>query len=147
MLVSMCMRMQSGIYLTLGVSGFPVLWKSQKQKLVARSSTEAELIAVFDGLDHLLWMRRVVAFLGYQQATNTIFQDNTSTITIAHMGKGSAAGHTRYINLRYFYIKDFLDTGIINMKYLPSENMLADFFASPRTGAAFNHMREMIMGE
>jgi hypothetical protein len=62
------------------------------------------------------------------------------------MGKGSSAGHTRYINLRYFFIKDLLDAGIICLKYLPTDDMIADFFASPRIGAHFRQMRDTILG-
>jgi hypothetical protein len=130
-------RSQSGWLFTLGHMGVPIFWKSLKQKLIGRSSTEAELICLFDGIDHLLWLKRVLLFFGYNQNIINVYQDNTSTITIAHMGKGSSAGHTRYINLRYFYLKDLIDAGIISMKYLPTANMIADFFASPRTGKEF----------
>jgi hypothetical protein len=42
----------SGIHFTLGKYGNTVLCKSLKQKTVATSSTEAELICIFDGLDY-----------------------------------------------------------------------------------------------
>jgi hypothetical protein len=60
-------KSQSGMYFTLGYFGVPIFWKSIKQKMVGRSSTEAELICLFDGIDHLLWMKRVVIFFGYNQ--------------------------------------------------------------------------------
>jgi hypothetical protein len=46
----------SGILTSIG-SG-PVFAKSSKQKLVARSSTEAELIALSDATCQVLWMRK-----------------------------------------------------------------------------------------
>jgi hypothetical protein len=113
---------------------------------VSTSSTEAELIAIYDGLDFILWIRRVLEFLGYPQECTTIYQDNTSTITIAYMGRGSAHGRTRHIDLKYYFIKQFLDAQTLRLQYLPSGKMIADFLASPRTGQVFRLLRDLIMG-
>ena len=136
----------SGVHFTLGKYGNSVLWKSIKQKTVATSSTEAELICIFDGLDYLIWIRNVLAFLGYPQGTSTIFQDNTSTITMAYMGRGSSGSRTRHIDIKYFYIKQFLDSKDLEIDHLGRDNMTADFFASPRQGTVFRRFRDMIMG-
>jgi hypothetical protein len=95
----------SGIHFTLGKYGNTILCKSIKQKTVATSSTEAELICIFDGLDYLIWIRNVWSYLGYPQGTTTIYQDNTSTITLAYMGRGSSGSRTRHIDIKYFHIK------------------------------------------
>ena len=137
----------SGILFTLGKYGNSILWKSLKQKTVATSSTEAELIGIFDGLDYLIWTRNVLEFLGYKQGTTTIFQDNTSTITMAYMGRGSSGSRTRHIDIKYFYIKQFLDSKDLEIDHLGRENMVADFFASPRQGSVFRRFRGIIMGE
>jgi hypothetical protein len=137
----------SGILFTLGKYGNTILAKSLKQKSVATSSTEAELMCIFDGLDYLIWIRNVLEFLGYPQGTTTIFQDNTSTITMAYMGRGSSGSRTRHIDLRYFYVKQFLDNKDLEIDHLGRDNMTADFFASPRQGTAFRRFRGMIMGE
>ena len=41
------MKGHSGMVLTLGHFGFPILYKSQKQKVVTRSSTEAKLVYMY----------------------------------------------------------------------------------------------------
>jgi hypothetical protein len=137
----------SGIHFTLGKYGNTILCKSIKQKTVATSSTEAELVCIFDGMDYLIWMRNVLAFLGYPQNTTTIFQDNTSTITMAYMGRGGSGSRTRHIDIKYFYIKQFLDSKALEIDHLGRDNMTADFFASPRQGSVFRRFRGMIMGE
>ena len=40
---------------------------SSKQKLVAQSSTESELIAQAEGLKYLLWIKHVLSALNYSQ--------------------------------------------------------------------------------
>ena len=135
----------SGILITLGYNAFPVMCKSMKQRMVSKSSTEAELIAVFDGLDYLLWLREVYLFFGYENKPITIFQDNTSAITLSYMGRTSSNSNSKYIDLRYFYIKQYLDANVVTMKYLSTDQMLADFFASPRFGGTFKEMRRTIL--
>jgi hypothetical protein len=137
----------SGIHFTLGKYGNTILCKSIKQKTVATSSTEAELICIFDGLDYLIWIRNVLGYLGYPQGTTTIFQDNTSTITMAYMGRGSSGSRTRHIDIKYFHIKQFLDSKDLEIDHLGRDNMTADFFASPRQGTVFRRFRGMIMGQ
>jgi len=128
-----------------GANRVPVHWRSTKQKIVTTSSTESELVTVFDGLDFLIWFKRVLGFLRIPQETTTIYQDNTSTITMAFMGRGSSASNTRHIDTKYFFIQQFIEDGTFKIDHMPRENMLADFFASPRIGQVFRRMRDKIM--
>ena len=75
-----------------------------------------------------------------------LYQDNTSTITMAMMGRGSSGSHTKHIDIRYFFIKQFIDDHIVKIEHLPRDNMLADFFASPRIGQTFRRARDAILG-
>jgi hypothetical protein len=138
-------KSHSGIYFCMGDFGIPIYWRSLKQKLVTTSSTEAELVAIYDGLDTLLWIRKVLEFLGYPQGTTTVYQDNTSTITMVYMGRGSSGSNTKHIDIRYFFVKQFVDDDMITVEHLSRDNMLADFFASPRIGQSFRRMRDVMM--
>jgi len=137
----------TGIIITLGHNGFPLICKSKKQKVVSRSSTEAELIAVFEGLDYLLYMRRLCHFLGYEDDQPiVIHQDNTSAMTLAYLGRTSSGSNSKFMDLKYFWIKEYLDSKMFKLEYLPTDAMIADFFASPRIGSFFRTMRDIIMG-
>jgi len=133
------------VFLGTGENKVPIHWRSGKQKVVATSSTEAELICVFDGLDFLIWIKRVMEFLKCEQRPVTIWQDNTSTITMAFMGRGSSASNTRHIDIKYFFIKQFIEDGSFVIDHMGRENMLGDFFASPRTGQGFRRVRTLVM--
>ena len=137
----------TGVIVTIGYNGFPIYCKSQKQKVVSRSSTEAELIALFTGVDYLLYLKRLFAFMGYKsEEPITILQDNTSAITMAYMGKTGSGSNYKYMDLKYFWIKDYLDNRVFQLKYLQTDSMLADFMASPRVGSVFRLMRNTLMG-
>jgi hypothetical protein len=66
---------------------------------------------------------------------------------MAYMGRGSSGSKTRHIDIKYFYIKQFLDSKDLEIDHLGRDNMTADFFASPRQGTVFRRFRGMIMGE
>jgi hypothetical protein len=140
-------KSHSGHYIAFGdkTCRIAVHWRSIKQKIVATSSTEAELVAMYEGLDFVIWFKRVLEFLHQPQNTIRVFQDNTSTISMAFFGRGSSASNTRHIDIKYFFTKQFVDDKTIVLEHLPRENMMADFFASPRTGKSFRKMRDVMM--
>ena len=53
----------TGMFVTLGIGA--IYCKSSKQRIVCRSSTESELVAVADGLLILIWMRNFIIAQGY----------------------------------------------------------------------------------
>ena len=137
----------TGIIITIGYNGLPIYCKSQKQKTVSRSSTEAELIALYTGVDIILYLRRLLHFMGYLPTEPiTILQDNTSAITMAYMGKTGSGSNYKYMDIKYFWIKEHLDNRTFQLKYLQTDAMLADLMASPRMGSAFRLMRNTLLG-
>ena len=53
----------------------------------------------------------------------------------------STASNNRHINIRYFVIKDRVDNEELKIEYLPTEEMIADFFTKPLQGALFRKLR------
>jgi hypothetical protein len=131
-----------------GHNGFPLICKSKKQKVVSRSSTEAELIAVFEGLDFLLYIRRLHEFFGYlsDEQPIVIHQDNTSAMTLAYLGMSASGSNSKFMDLKYFWIKEYLESKMFKLEYLPTDAMIADLYASPRIGGFFRTMRDIVLG-
>jgi len=125
----------------------PILWKSGKQKVVAASSTEAELIGLSDYLDLVLLVRSYLDFLMMKISTPIqVMQDNTSTITVSYLGRPSLHSRRRFVDIRYFWFKQFLDNNTIKLVYCPTGRMLADLLASVRSGDAFKVPRDALLG-
>ena len=57
------MKSHTGVVLMIGCG--ILLGMSTKQKLNSKSSTEAELIGVSDGLNPVLWLRNMLIAQGY----------------------------------------------------------------------------------
>lgn len=127
-----------------GSNGNIVYIKSRKQKLVARSSTEAELIALHDGLPQVVWTRNVLEELGYEQPPADVFQDNKSTIFMVEAGHGNHH-RSKHIAVRFFYAKGLLDQGVIHVKHLSTDLMLADTFTKALSRKQFIAMRDQMM--
>ena len=121
-------------------NGCVVYVKSRKQKLVARSSTEAELIALHDGLPQVVWTRALLEELGFEQKPSLVFQDNKSTIFMAETGHGNHH-RSKHIAVRFFYAKGLLDHGVIAVEHLSTLEMLADTFTKPLPRVLFLKIR------
>ena len=135
-------KSHTGEMITLG--GGAVISKSSKQKLVTRSSTEAELVGLADGIPTVLWTKNFLEEQGFKVEAATVHQDNKSTIVLAEKGK-STTNRTRHINIRYFFVKDRIESNDIKIVYTRTEDMVADFFSKPLQGSLFEKFRDIIL--
>jgi len=109
------MRGQSGAVLVTGDCA--VLFRSNKQKVNTRSSTEKGVIAIDDALPTNQWTKNFMAEQGYVLETE-IGEDNKSTMLLMKNGKLSSGKRTKHFDIRYFYVKDLIDRGIIKLSQL-----------------------------
>ena len=138
------MKSVTGILIKVGSAS--VFWKSSKQKVVTKSTTEGELVAVSDALSQILWTKEFLQCLGCDWGPVEIFQDNKSTIALANKGR-STSERTRHINVRYFFVHQFIESNEVKITYLPTDLMVADALTKPLTGALFEtHKLAMIGG-
>ena len=88
---------------------------SQKQKLNARSSTEADLIGVDDTLVLMMWANYFIEAQGYTVSHNILYQDNKSIILLAKNGHMSGSSRTKHIKHRFYLVNRNLATDV----YIP----------------------------
>jgi hypothetical protein len=119
---------------------------SEKHKLNTKSSTEAEVVGASDFLPKNIWAKNFLAEQGYILSTNVFYQDNQSAIKLETNGRASAGKQSRHIDIRYFFIKDRVDSGEITIEHCPTDEMLADFFTKPLQGALFRKFKAVILG-
>ena len=135
-------KSHSGLFLTTG-SG-PIMVKSSKQHIVTKSSTESELVALSDFTSDAIACRNFLIAQGELSSPALIFQDNQSTIALVNNGM-SKNDRTRHINVRYFWTKERIDIGEIEVKYLPTEDMIADILTKPLQGIKFIQLRACLL--
>jgi hypothetical protein len=118
--------------------------KSQKQKIVTKSSTEAELVCVSDTIGLAYHSKD---FLEGQQIKIdgiNLHEDNTSTISLMVNGNTSNA-RTRHIRVRYFFIKERIDSNEVRVEHTPTDEMVADILTKPLQGEKFRRLRDMLL--
>ena len=118
---------------------------SAKQKINTKSSTEAELVAADDTLSYLLQTKYFLEAQGYPSDQTILYQDNTSAILLERNGRSSSGKQTRHINIRYYFIKDRIDSGDLEVQHCPTNDLIADYMSKPLQGAKFYRFRKAIL--
>ena len=119
---------------------------SSKQPVVALSTCESELIATSTIGCGVEWGRQFLQELGHVQLTIEIGVDNKCSMHLLEQGTGSFK-RAKHIKVRYFWLKDLIDEEEIVLKYIPSEELVADLLTKAITGAKFKYLRAKLLGE
>ena len=134
----------TGAVLSLGRGG--LINKSSKQNAVTKSSTESEVKAVSDFLSQVIWMREFMTELGYKVKPAIVHQDNMSTIKMIENGRPTSE-KTRHFNIRFFFIKDRIDAKEVEVRYCPTDDLVADTLTKILQGFKFLKHRANILGQ
>ena len=140
----MDMKSQSGMIITVG--GAPICSKARAQKLNAKSSTEAEIVALGDAGSMIIWTRDFLISQGHDSAEepSVVFEDNMSTIALIMKGKATQP-QTRHIKIRFFFPSDYVKRKEVKLVYKETKMMIADMFTKPLPFSEFYHMRTRLM--
>ena len=60
-------------------------------------------------------------------------------------GRVSSSKRTKHINIRYFFVKDCIDCEEVKIKFLGTDDMIAEFFSKPLTGKKFIEFRDEVL--
>lgn len=119
--------------------------RSTKQNIVCKSSTEAELVGLSDSANQGIHIRNFLLLQGYKVPAVTVYQDNMSCMALIGRGR-SGAERTRHISIRYFWVKERVDTGEIKIVHMGTKEMYANVLTKPLQGAQFVYERESLTG-
>ena len=119
------------------VGGNLVTWRSKKQKVVARSSAEAEFRGMAKGLCELLWLRRLLMEISYgPNMEMNLFCDNKAAIDISQ--NPIQHDRTKHVEIDRHFIKQNLEEKIIRFVFVKSENQLADILTKAVSSRIFH---------
>ena len=133
-------KSHTGCVMVIGEGG-PVYAKSGKQKIVTKSSTEAELVAMSDSASEGIHMRNFLLGQGHGLGPVTIYQDNMSCLALIQRGRPGSE-RSRHINIRHFWLKERADEGDVRYEHLATERMFANMLTKPVQGRQFITERE-----
>jgi len=130
-------RSHTGFVVSLGSKyGGPVFARSIVQRFVTLSSFEAELSGVHQNVYWFKLFRTVMTEFGFpQNEPSVLYQDNQATILV--MNRGSTfRGRSKHIDVRYYYLTELINDGVVKVEYLPTEEMIADPLTKAKSAAA-----------
>lgn len=115
-----------------------VSWKSQRQKVVALSTTKAEYMAAAECAELMTWVQQFSFDIMFQiTAPSPFFVDNTSAIASAN-GE-SVKSKSKHIDRRYHFIRDQVQERALVFQHVPTTEMKADFLTKPLGPQAIQH--------
>ncbi|KAJ9539519.1 hypothetical protein OSB04_032252 [Centaurea solstitialis] len=118
------------------VEGNLVTWRSKKQKVVARSSEEAEYRGMVHGVCELIWIKRILRDLGVSQSNSMkLYCDNEAAVKIAN--NPVQHDRTKHVELDRHFIKDHLEKKSISLPFVNSKDQLADMLTKAVCGRVF----------
>ncbi|GJU90000.1 hypothetical protein Tco_1302423 [Tanacetum coccineum] len=119
-----------------------VSWSSKKQKSIAISSTEAEYIALSGCCAQILWMRSQLTDYGFTFNKIPLYCDNKSAIALCC--NNVQHSRAKHIDVRYHFIKEQVENGIVELYFVRTEYQLADIFTKPLPRERFNFLIEKL---
>ncbi|GJW46434.1 retrovirus-related pol polyprotein from transposon TNT 1-94 [Tanacetum coccineum] len=106
-----------------------VSWSSKKQRSTVISSKEAEYIALSGSCAQILWMRSQLSDYGFQFNKIPLYCDNKSAIALCC--NNVQHSRAKHINVRYHFIKEQVENGIVELYFVRIEYQLADIYTKP----------------
>jgi hypothetical protein len=117
-----------------------ISWSSQKHGSIAQSTTKAKYIATSDASKEAIWLRKLVyGLFGDKLETMVVHCDIQSCIKLAE----NPVFHDRskHIDMRYHYIRDLVQRKTVKLKYIATNEQVADILTKPLTLRQFVQLR------
>ena len=129
----------TGVVYFLGKS--MVTWSSQKQKIVALSSCEAEYVAA--AACQGIWLSRLIAdMLGTKEATVKLLMDNMFAIALSR----NPVHHERSKNIdtKYHFLRECIEEGKVEVDHIGTAEQLANIFTKSLGRVKFVELRSAL---
>jgi hypothetical protein len=134
-------RSTTGVLFFLG--GNPVIWLSQKQKAVAKSSCEAEYMASAAAASQAMWLCRVLEEVtGIIVPVPTIKMDNTAAIALAK--NPVLHDRSKHIDVKFHFTRECVERGDIELEHVGTNDELADILMKALGRLQFQELRSRI---
>jgi hypothetical protein len=130
-------KSHSGVCYSLGRNSGVFHARSQKQKLVTLSSTEAEVYAVVEATKDIVYFRDILCELGFPQTKPTeLMVDNKSCITLCQQFSGNHKKVRHFLNRINFMIEQVANH-VVRLEHLDGTKHQADTLTKPKGGEGF----------
>ncbi|GJR65449.1 retrovirus-related pol polyprotein from transposon TNT 1-94 [Tanacetum coccineum] len=115
-----------------------VSWSSKKQDCTSMSSAEAEYVSLSACCAQVLWLRTQLTDYGFHFDKIPMYCDLKTAIAISC--NPVQHSHTKHIDVRYHFIKEQVEKGIVELFFVGTEYQLADLFTKALSEDRFKYL-------
>jgi len=121
-----------------------VSYGSKKQKSIALSTCEAEIMASSLAACEAVFLRNLLAFLGVVLAgATTLYMDSTGAERVA---KNHVMHHVaKHMARRDLKVRELVECGVVKPAHINTKDNLADLFTKPLDRKTFQGLRNVLM--
>lgn len=122
--------------------GSTISWSCRKQNVVAISTTESEYYALAEAIREVVWLKQLLADFNIPTKSEIpVMIDSQSCISMVTNEKFS--NRTKYIDVRYHFVKDYVQKNVVKLKYVPTQENIADMLTKPLAGIKIKYLRNL----
>jgi hypothetical protein len=132
----------------ISMFGGLVAWKSTRQPTVARSTAEAEFMAMCTGAQEIVFLKQFLTELQIpdrvppQTLPLLMRADNHAAIKMA--AEGADSTRSKHINIRYHFLKELCADKVIEVQYVQSSDNSADMLTKCLQRVKLNHNKALL---
>ncbi|GKD38637.1 hypothetical protein Tco_1258844 [Tanacetum coccineum] len=119
------------------VHGCVVSWKATLQYVVALSTIEAKYMTLTEAVKESIWLKGLLIELGVNLRSVVVNCDNQGAI---HLSRNAIFHErTKYINVRYHFIREIVESREIEVAKIGTKDNAADAFIKVVPGPKFKY--------
>ncbi|MDC0525432.1 reverse transcriptase domain-containing protein [bacterium] len=122
-------------------------WGSRKQKCIALSTCEAEIIALSEAAKDMVYLRKLVLGLGAKETSpSRLATDSKSARDVSY--NPERHDNMKHVQRRHFFVRDMVESFEIEVPHVATADNLADILTKPmRDAKQFHRLRKIIMND
>ena len=109
--------------MVLRMYGNCVCWRSKRQDIIARDTTESELIAMSSAANELMWIKQLCTHLNMTAKKPTLWGDNNSANLIAV--NPMSRDRSNHIRVRHLRLREFVEHDEMDMQWVGTKMMVS----------------------
>ncbi len=134
-------RSRSAFLFTLGGA---VSWGSKLQTSVARSTAEAEYIALGTAASQAVYLRGIGRFLGVPSTNKPLLIRGDNQASLFMVSNGAEVSRVKHIDVAHHFVKDRVARGDIRVSYVSTTDNASDLFTKALPVERHTALRRMI---
>ena len=134
-------RSRTAYLFTLGGA---VSWCSKLQTSVAKSTAEAEYIALSATASQAVYLREIGKFLGVPGVGEPLVVRGDNQASLFMVNNGAESSRVKHIDVAHHFVRDQVVRGTVRVIYVPTAENAADLFTKPLAVDRHKMLRQLI---